>query len=134
MDRRLTMGLAAVAALGLLLYLRKSAAAAEAAGTGGVLTSNAALLNAAMGNAEAGWGATPVTIIAAAAPAAVSDAAARSPAPAPTPAPAPLEPTFGIGEISRTWLPYEGSTFEHMTEEQRKGRTDGQLALAIMGY
>lgn len=100
MERKLAMGLAAVAALGLLLYLRKSGANAATAGTGGVITSNAALLNSMLGNASQGWGSTPVTIIANKQPAAVADSTAKAPAPAPAPAPAAYVPSndgFAVG-------------------------------------
>lgn len=144
MERRLAMGLAAVAALGLLLYLRKGNASAETAGTGGVLTSNAALLNSMLGNAAAGWGANPVTITVNKQPAAVSDAAASGSAPravfggtvagAAEPAAGNLD-AKGVYHYADGSSAYTGGgTFGHVTDDQRKGKTDAQLALGILGY
>lgn len=86
MERKTVIGLAAVAAVAVLLYLRKRGADAATAGTGGVLTSNAAALNAAMGNVPAGL--KPVTINVTPKPTVV-DSVARAPAPAPAPVAAP---------------------------------------------
>lgn len=68
MERKTVIGLAAVAAVAVLLYMRKQGASAATAGTGGVLSSNAAALNAAMGNVAQGF----VTPQAAAKPTAIN--------------------------------------------------------------
>lgn len=72
MQRKAMMGMAAVAGIALLMYIRRKGASADAASASGVLTSNAALINAAMGNVWGGAGGS------------------AAPAPAPSPAPAPV--------------------------------------------
>lgn len=80
MQRKALMGMAAVAGIALLLYIRRKGASDDAASTSGVLTSNAALINAAMGNV---WGGSSAPASAPAPAAPVADARASSPAPAP---------------------------------------------------
>lgn len=78
MQRKALMGMAAVAGIALLLYIRRKGASDDAASTSGVLTSNAALINAAMGNV---WGGSSAPA-SAPAPAPVADVRVVSPAPA----------------------------------------------------
>lgn len=77
MERKAIMGVAAVAGIGLLLYLRKTGDSASIAGAG-------SLVGAASGASN--WAAQPI-IINTKAPPVVADATAQSPAPAPAPAP-----------------------------------------------
>ena len=80
MQRKALMGMAAVAGIALLLYIRRKGASDDAASASGVLTSNAALINAAMGNV---WGGSAGAAAPVPAPEKVSDTRASSPAPAP---------------------------------------------------
>lgn len=49
------------------------------------------------------------------------------------PAPPPGGASFGGGPATPAPAP-GGGTFGHLTTEQRGGKTDGQLALSILGY
>lgn len=152
MDRRITIGLAAAAAVVGLMYLRSKSASAATAGTGGVLTSNAALLNTAMGNAAKTM--PPVTITVNQTKPAVYDNTATAPAPAPAPAPAASSApravfggtmpgasadTGGYLDAEGWWHYPDGSksytgggTLGHLTPEQRKGRTDGEIITSML--
>lgn len=81
------MGIAAVAGIGLLLYLRKSGDGAAIASTGGTMANGASLGGL--------WGASPIAVVST--KPAVVDASAASRAPAPTAAP----PAAGSGSASR---------------------------------
>lgn len=74
MERKTIMGLAAVAGVGLILWMRKSAADQETAGAAGVMGS-------AVGAMGSGWAGMPITINTTK-PLTVSDTAARNTAPA----------------------------------------------------
>lgn len=76
---------------------------------------------------------------------AAKPAAAQKPAPAPVPvfgpgggsqaAPAPTWDAQSAGWVQQSGEPVsEHYTFGHLTPEQRKGKTDGQLAISILGY
>lgn len=78
MDRKIVMGVAAVAGIGLLLYLRKSGDF-SAIGSAGTLVGAASAAN--------NWATQPI-VINTKAPPVVADTTAKSPAPAPAPAPA----------------------------------------------
>lgn len=82
MDRKVIMGVAAVAGIGLLLYMRKSGDQATLAGSASMV-----------GSASAPWSSQPIVINATTKPLPVSDAVASSPAPSSAPssaaAPAP---------------------------------------------
>lgn len=150
MERKTVIGLAAVAAVAVLLYMRKQGASAATAGTGGVLSSNAAALNAAMGNVAQGFvnpqaAAKPTAInvlvasptkpqtAPAPAPAVVQDYSASStkPQPAPVPQRAVFGPGGGVGKVTvsdsglRTYA--DGSTYQmtpnelHMYRLQKGG-------------
>ena len=134
MDRKTIMGLAAIGGVGLLLWLRKTAAATETAGASGLLSGAA--------NAS-GWASSPIVINTTTKPNAVADAVAKAPpvaAPAPAPAPVaqPWEATPAAGPVEwdatrNAWVQSNGKpvaagyAFAHLTPEQRKGRTDAEM-------
>jgi len=131
MDRKIVMGVAAVAGIGLLLYLRKSGDS-SAIGSAGTLLGAAAAAN--------NWATQPI-VINTKAPAVVADQAAKTPAPAPAPSVAAPWTSAPIqGEVSwggSGWLQANGKPvadgygFAHLTPEQRAGRTDAEL---VRGY
>lgn len=135
MQRKTMMGLAAVAAIAALIYMRKRGADSQAAGTSGVLSSNAALLNAAMGNASNNMRPISVTVSGKAPAPAVADTTARSPAPA-------VVPTFGGGGGAPPPPPaaqggggkpvHESYAFGHVSDEQRAGRTDAEMIAGML--
>lgn len=141
------MGLAAVAAIGALLYMRKKTDGAAVAGAGAVTSSatKPASWTSALAGLLAGAGrnSAPVSSVAGAAKPAVVDASASAPVvvstkPLQVPTPQPVA-VFGgtvpgapqAAPVTETSSAY---TFGHLTPEQRGGKTDGQLALSIMGY
>lgn len=156
MNRKIIMGVAAVAGIGLLLFLRSSAASKATSNTGGVLTSNTAALNEAMGNASGAWAKQPVTITVNQTKPAVADTVAASPAPAPASsggapvavfggtdparasAPAPSGPVAVFGgtmpgaPAPDALVASDGGTFGYLTPEQRRGRTDAQIITGMM--
>lgn len=87
MDRKIVMGVAAVAGIGLLLYLRKSGDSSTIAGAGTLMGAAAAANN---------WATQPI-VINTKAPPVVADTTAKSPAPAPAPAPAASSGGAGWG-------------------------------------
>lgn len=90
MDRKAIMGLAAVAGIGLLLYLRRGSDSSAIASTGGAVGNGAGLSGL--------WGATgPIVISNPLARAPVADTSAANKAPAPAAAP----PAAGSGSASR---------------------------------
>ena len=84
MERKTIMGLAAIGGVGLLLWLRKTAAATETAGASGLLSGAA--------NAS-GWASSPIVINTTTKPNAVADGAAANKAPAQPPKPCALANT-----------------------------------------
>lgn len=139
MDRKVIMGVAAVAGIGLLLYMRKS-------GDQSTLAGSASLV----GSASAPWSSQPIVINATTKPLAVSDVAAASPAPEsrPPPKPQPTATFWNSGAAPEPVPTWDGDSWRasngqeasehyaygHLTPEQRKGKTDGQLTLSILGY
>lgn len=85
------MGVAAVAGIGLLLYMRKSGDEATIAGSASLV-----------GAASAPWSSTPIVINASTKPLEVADGAAASPAPPPPPAPAPMPAAYNDFAIGGT--------------------------------
>lgn len=141
MQRKTMIGLAAVAAVAGLLYMRSRNAAAESAGIGGVISSNAGALNAGMGNAT--WTSALAALLAGGSTVnntkpAVADSTARAPAPAPAPAPvyqpwqaapaaAPVQWDGDSWNQANGKPAAEGYSLGHLTPEQRNGRTDAQF-------
>lgn len=78
MDRKIIMGVAAVAGIGLLLYMRKSGDQATIAGAVSGLNNAGGFEN---------WASQPIVINATTKPLPVADTVAAAPAPAPAPAP-----------------------------------------------
>jgi hypothetical protein len=126
MDRKVIMGVAAVAGIGLLLYMRKSGDQATLAGSASIV-----------GSASAPWSSQPIVINATTKPLPVSDAAAATPAPAPKPPPAPAPSTYqpwesaaaapavwgGDGWKQASGAPVsDGYAFNHLTPDQLKGK------------
>ena len=106
MDRRAMMGLAAVAAGVVLLYLRRKAASADAASAAGVMTSNAAAINAALGHAgSTGQGTGPAVAFLPPGETGFTPADQTASSPAPSQQPATTHPaltaTFGAGQDPR---------------------------------
>lgn len=149
MQRKTMMGAAAVAAVVALLYMRKRSADSQTADTSGVMTSNAALLNAAMGNVANGFTRSINVNVAPSADGqgGVADTTATAPAPEPPRAvfggtmPGASSAAGGYLDADGVYHYPDGSsaytgggTFGHLTEDQRKGKTDGQLATGILGY
>jgi hypothetical protein len=93
MDRKAIMGIAAVAGIGLLLYMRKS-------GDSSALGSSSSLLGAA--SAASNWANQPIVINTSTKPNAVSDAVVGSNAPKPPPAPAPAPAEYSSFAIGGT--------------------------------
>ncbi|CAN7408950.1 hypothetical protein [Acidovorax sp. LjRoot194] len=139
MDRKLLMGVAAVAGIGLLLYLRKSGDQATLAGSSSLV--------GALGGGSA-WASQPIVVNAPNKPA-VADASAISAAPPPPkPAAAPIAATTpwtmqpivdgtvswgGSGWLQSNGKPVaDGYAFAHLTPEQRGGRTDAQIVGAFL--
>lgn len=140
MDRKIVMGVAAVAGIGLLLYMRKSGDQATLAGT-------------PISSGISNWASQPIVINATTKPQAVADTNTKSPAPTPMPPaknPAAV-PTFWDGGSAAapvpTWNPTQNEwetkpgvavddnyTYGHLTPAQRGNKTDGQLTLSILGY
>lgn len=88
MDRKIVMGVAAVAGIGLLLYMRKSGEQSTIAGSG-------ALVGAA--SSAANWAAAPIVINASTKPLNVTDRVAASQAPPPPAPPAASPASNGSG-------------------------------------
>lgn len=143
MDRKIIMGVAAVAGIGLLLYLRKSGDSSAIGASGSMLGAAAAANN---------WASQPYVITTNTKAPAVVDSSAKSPAPDPAPAPAPSSgavwggssPSAQAVDRSKEYLDDKGywhyadgssaytggGTFGHVNN----GKTDGQNAMAMLGY
>lgn len=133
MDRKIVMGVAAVAGIGLLLYMRKSGDQATLAGT-------------PISSGISGWASQPIVINATTKPLAVADTTAAAPAPvakAPAPAPASVpwamtpaapDPIWNGSEWRQTngQDAADGYALNHLTPEQRKGRTDAQIITSLI--
>lgn len=110
MDRKIVMGVAAVAGIGLLLYLRKSGDS-SAIGSAGTLVGAAAAAN--------NWATQPI-VINTKAPPVVADTTAKSPAPAPAPS-APND-GFVIGGLSAGAAPFVGTPQPTVRDPNDPGR------------
>ncbi|PTT21652.1 hypothetical protein DBR12_06165 [Acidovorax sp. HMWF029] len=130
MDRKIVMGVAAVAGIGLLLYLRKS-------GDAGAIGSAGTLVGAA--SAANNWATQPI-VINTKAPPVVADATAKSPAPATASGAAwggstgtgpQTGSSEGVGQYGKpgpngTWMWPDGSS--------TAPGVSSSAALSVMGY
>lgn len=140
MDRKIIMGVAAVAGIGLLLYLRKSGDSSAIGASGSMLGAAAAANN---------WASQPYVITTNTKAPAVVDNSAKSPVT--KPASTSTVPSFWDGGTAAaptpTWNPTQNEwetkpgvavddnyTYGHLTPAQRGNKTDGQLTLSILGY
>lgn len=141
MDRKIVMGVAAVAGIGLLLYMRKSGDQATLAGT-------------PISSGISNWASQPIVINATTKPQAVADTNTKSPAPTPMPAPTNPATTAVFGgsggggsrpidgllmDGNGNWVPadqdkvkpYAGYTFG---SSPNTGQSDRDRTLSILGY
>lgn len=140
MDRKIIMGVAAVAGIGLLLYLRKSGDSSAIGASGSMLGAAAAANN---------WASQPYVITTNTKAPAVVDNSAKSPV---TTTASTAAPVFGGGggggskpidgllmDGNGNWIPadqdkpkpYAGATF---AKSPNTGQSDRDRTLSIMGY
>lgn len=110
MDRKIIMGVAAVAGIGLLLYLRKSGDSSAIGASGSMLGAASAANN---------WASQPI-IINTKAPPTVADTTAKSPPPAP--APSYSSGGFSIGGSSPDAAPFVGTPQPTVRDPKDPGR------------
>jgi len=115
MDRKIVMGVAAVAGIGLLLYMRKNSDAAAIGASGALVGSGSGLSN---------WASSPIVITNTKAP--VVDATAAAPVTNTQPAAPAVPPAatvgFAIGGSSRDAAPFVGTPQPTVRDPNDPGR------------